>query len=253
MENKVYTISLSNNETDSSDFAQEFINDAQSTTPVAPTTLFATPQSFIPGELLGDAPVPPSDDDVAKEPVASDVAKEPIASDDDVPTPNFNAKCLVINGSPHKDGNTARMVSNYIFENNVKLMTAVYPYFANIKPCIDCRYCYTHRCCSILDDMHYVYDDDYAHVIIASPVYFSSITPPLFNVLTRLQLYYANKRFFDGEKLEIKPKTATIILTGGGDGKPDEALRLCKIMARLMNATVVEIIQKLDTDTDPVI
>ncbi len=79
-------------------------------------------------------------------------------------------KTLIINGSPHKNGDTAyilQQIKNKL-EGEVEEINA---YFDKISPCIDCRHCWKQEGCAIKDGMEKIYKDDYDTIIVASPIY----------------------------------------------------------------------------------
>ena len=82
-------------------------------------------------------------------------------------------KTLIFSGSPRKNGETAFMI-----EELKKAMGGefkeVNAYRADIRPCVDCRWCFEHEGCAIKDEMQEVYDyiQECDHIVLASPVYF---------------------------------------------------------------------------------
>ena len=69
-------------------------------------------------------------------------------------------KKLILNGSPHKNGDTSYIVN----ELKKKLdgeIEEIFLYDAKISPCVDCRYCWKNKGCAIKDDMEKIYKDDY--------------------------------------------------------------------------------------------
>ena len=163
-------------------------------------------------------------------------------------------KMLILNGSPHVHGNTAYIINKLkekigddieVFELNT--------YKANIKPCFDCRYCWKHEGCSIDDDMNIIWKDDYDIIVVASPVYMYNVTPSLFSLVTRLNMKWCNKHFL-GKESNLKQKKGILILTGGGSGKPDNAIDSAKIIFKILNASFNiddDYIYSLSTDTIP--
>lgn len=143
-------------------------------------------------------------------------------------------KILILNGSPHKDGNTAYMVSK-IKEKMDGEIEEIYLYDENIKPCIDCKYCWKHEGCSIKDNMEKLYKDDYDILILASPVYMYNVTPPMFNMVTRLNWIWSN-RYFLKKEIIFKKKRAILVLSGGGTGEPKHALDTAKLVFKFLNA-----------------
>jgi multimeric flavodoxin WrbA len=150
-------------------------------------------------------------------------------------------KTLILNGSPHKDGDTAYII-NKLKEQIEGEFIEINAYFDNIELCNDCRYCWKNEGCVKSDDMNIIYDNDYDNVIVASPIYMSNVTPPLFSILTRLNWYWSNKYFLGIDK-KIKEKHGIVVLTGGGDGAPTCALEMCRIILKYLNA-------KFDIDKD---
>jgi multimeric flavodoxin WrbA len=160
-------------------------------------------------------------------------------------------KTLIINGSPRRNGDTAALLSEMkkYLEGDIIELSA---YRNNISPCIDCRYCWKEGKCTIKDDMQVVYDGDYENVVIASPIYMSGLPGPLISLASRLQVYYAAKRFLH-KKIDTTPKKAALILVGGGDGGPDNAIKIASWMFKKLGATYNEenCIFSLKTDEIP--
>lgn len=118
---------------------------------------------------------------------------------------------LLINGSPHANGNTAaalRIVERELTKRGVQCEW----FHIGSKPvrgCIDCQHCQeTHRC---------AFDDDPCNrlieallradgVIVGSPVYFSAPNGALCALLDRA--FYATANF--GQKLKGKPAAAVV-------------------------------------------
>lgn len=144
-------------------------------------------------------------------------------------------KTLIFNGSPRKNGDTVSLLNKTLehLQGEVKIVNA---YFCNIKPCIDCRYCWSHIGCAVKDEMQDIYEylSECDNIIIASPVYYSEITGQLLNVMSRLQMYYSASHF-QGVRILTKPKKGAVILVGGGDGSPDRASETAKMLLRCMN------------------
>jgi len=159
-------------------------------------------------------------------------------------------KTLIIYGSPRKNGDSASMahiLKEYLHGDIVELDT----YRAKLSPCIDCRYCTKNTACSINDDMAVIYDDDFDNVVIATPVHTSTLPGPLVSLSSRFQVYFCNKVFM-GTETTVRPKRSAILLSGGGMGRPDEALRLAKFMLGQMGgAKDMQLITSLDTDKVP--
>lgn len=146
-------------------------------------------------------------------------------------------KTLIFNGSPRKNGDTVSLINRLtdILDGECKVINT---YYANISPCIDCRYCWCNNGCSIDDEMSEIYDyiKECDNIVMASPVYFSQPTGKLLDVCSRFQRYYTLKEF-QGVAPEIKPKKGAIILAGGGDGQPESAYLTLKTIMQHINVT----------------
>lgn len=142
---------------------------------------------------------------------------------------------LILNGSPHRSGDTS-YITNRLKEkfNNIEFKE-LFLYEENIKSCIDCRYCWKNEGCNIKDSMEIIYKDDYDILVLASPIYMYNMTPAMFNVITRLNMYWSNKYFLKKE-YNLKKKTGILILTGGGNGKPKHALEMAELTFKILNA-----------------
>ena len=160
-------------------------------------------------------------------------------------------KTLIIHGSPRRNGDSSTLANILKASLNGDVIE-LHTHSAKLSPCIDCRYCSKIPACSISDDMALIYNDDFDRVVIASPVHTSTLPGPLVSLSSRFQVYFCAKLFL-GKNIDIKPKQAAIILTGGGKGRPDEALRLSKFMLKQMGGTSgdIQIITSLNTDELP--
>ncbi len=159
-------------------------------------------------------------------------------------------KTLILNGSPRKNGDTAALIGAFRDKMSGEIV-ALSAFYDDVSPCIDCRWCCGHLGCAIHDRMDMVYADDYDVLVVASPLYMSTLTGPLMNVLSRLQIYYSARRFLQ-RPFVLRKKTGILLLAGGGDGKPDDAIRLSKWFFRLLNADFQEENMVLSMNTDAV-
>ena len=148
----------------------------------------------------------------------------------------FRVKVLILNGSPRSNGDTAHILETVKsrFPRNTEFKT-LNTYEAGIQPCNDCRYCREKEGCPVRDEMDILWKDDYEVLIIASPLYMSFVTPPLFSVISRLNCIWSNHYFLKVPN-RLKPKKGILILTGGGDGSPDPAINIAKTAFRFLNA-----------------
>lgn len=160
-------------------------------------------------------------------------------------------KTLVINGSPRKNGDTQALLDAFLeeLEGDVKIVT----WQDDISPCIDCRACWIKPGCTIRDDMQEVYDylTDCDNVVLASPIWFSSLSGPMLNIASRLQTLFMG-RFRRGEKHE-PDKNGVLILTGAQpetkDGPEASAMTIMRNMR--VKKPLTARVYSLDTDRLP--
>ncbi len=128
-------------------------------------------------------------------------------------------------GSPRKDGVTATVLS-MLTEQLDGEVTVVDSYARAVKPCDDCRGCYTHDGC-VKRDLDDVYEalEQADRLVFVTPVYNRSFPAPLKAIVDRLQCYWA-KRFIRGVRPPIeKPKTALLVTVCGSDRDDGECLQ----------------------------
>jgi len=159
-------------------------------------------------------------------------------------------KTLIFNGSPRKNGNTEMLIEELTkhLEGEVRIVSS---YFDDISPCIDCRYCWENKGCTIKDDMQEVYEylETCDNFILASPIWFSSLSGPLINLASRLQPYFAAKHFRK-EQTGIKRKNGVLVIAGAEAGTEKRAVTTANIIMKLVNASPsVASIFALDTDS----
>ena len=160
-------------------------------------------------------------------------------------------KTVILNGSPRKNGDIAFLLN--IVRENLKGEVLCYDAFSSkISPCIDCRSCTRKKGCAIKDDMQEIYREvlDCDNLIIASPLYFSELTGPLLNILSRFQILFTAKYFLK-DPFEIKPKKGGLIICGGGAGGPESAVNTANMAFKMLNCTDTFSIFSLNTDNVP--
>ncbi len=161
-------------------------------------------------------------------------------------------KTLIFNGSPRKNGDTAKIVKMLCakLKGDCKIVEA---YRCDVSPCVDCRACREKSGCAINDEMQeiYKYIDECDNIVIASPIYFSELTGRLLDVGSRLQTYY-NAQFFRNENPIKKKKKGAAIIIGGGDGNVEKPFSTARILLRQMNVTeIFPVVHSHDTDRKP--
>ncbi len=160
-------------------------------------------------------------------------------------------KTLIFNGSPRKKGNTSTLVEELVrqLEGDVKIIRA---YDCDVKPCVDCRFCWKNNGCAVKDGMQEIYNDiqESDNIVIASPTYFSELSGQLLAVLSRLQTYWCAK-YLRHEVPVAKKKRAGIIVVRGGEGMLSKGIETAKVLLSDMNAKSVGTIFSDDSDNVP--
>jgi len=125
---------------------------------------------------------------------------------------------LVLFGSPHKNGHTAKLLGKYLsrLPADADIYT-FYCYDEKIAPCFGCNICKSGIC--VYDDLDNLREqlENSDLLIIATPVYNLSFPAPLKTVLDRFQIYWA-QRFLANIKPPVKkPRDAWILGTCGSE------------------------------------
>ena len=157
-------------------------------------------------------------------------------------------KTLIFSGSPRKHGETQKMIDRLCAEldGEIKVVNA---YSADIRPCVDCRWCLEHAGCAVQDDMQLIYQDiqDADHIVIASPIYFEELTGMLLAVMSRLQTYFG-ARYVRHQEPIAKEKTGGILLTAGSIGPREKAESTAKMLLEQMHCRHVGTVYAGRTD-----
>jgi len=157
-------------------------------------------------------------------------------------------KTLVINGSPKKNGDTQALLDAFLsrLQGEVKIVSMA----DNISPCVDCRSCRTKSGCPINDDMQavYRYIEVCDNVVLASPVWFSSLSGPLLNIASRLQTLFMG-RYSRGEKHE-PTKNGVLILAGAQPKTFAAPAGSAQIILRNMDVKLPLAAEVFASDTD---
>ena len=155
-------------------------------------------------------------------------------------------KTLILNGSPRKEGDTAALLKELKKHLQGEILE-INAFEANLSPCTDCRYCKTNEGCCKKDGMQELYPllAESDCIVIASPVWMETLTPPLLNIASRLQPYFYRKN-------NAPAKKGAILLAGGGSGGAATAERTARLILRQCNAAeVFPLILSGKTDTLP--
>ncbi len=161
-------------------------------------------------------------------------------------------KTLIFNGSPRKNGDTMALVNEFTRHLGVEY-TLIDAYDCNIKPCMDCRYCWTNAGCCIEDEMQDVYNhiQECDNILIASPLYFSELTGQLLAIASRLQTFFCSKYFRKVKPIE-KEKKGGVILVGGGDGDIKKAYNTaCGLLHHMNSRNIAPLVYSHNTNNVP--
>ena len=129
------------------------------------------------------------------------------------------------------------------------LLTPNSPPSAPVSPCRNCGHCKTADGCALLDGMEQVYRaaESAKRVIIASPVYFGSLTGRLLDMMSRFQRYF--KEGYARLPRVGPKKEGAVILTAGGYGGTENAERQARIFMKMLNVENPVFITSYQTDT----
>lgn len=143
-------------------------------------------------------------------------------------------KTLIVNGSPRPNGNTAALLEELKkhLEGEVIELSA---FRSNIAPCVDCRGCWKTARCVVRDEMDVIYGDDFDNVVVASPVYFSTLPGAMLSLMSRMQPWHA-AMFFINKPLVQRRKKSSAILTAGGKGNQEKAYHHLGAFFKMLNA-----------------
>ena len=107
----------------------------------------------------------------------------------------MDMKVLMLNGSPKKDGNTARALKEMekIFAENGVETEIIQVGGKDIRGCTACCYCYEHAKCAIDDIVNETAEKlkDADGLVLASPVYYAAANGTLVSLLDRL--FYSSR------------------------------------------------------------
>jgi len=162
-------------------------------------------------------------------------------------------KTLIISGSPRKNGDSMTLVNEMIKYLNGEVRV-IYTYNNNISPCVDCRYCWHNKGCSINDGMQEVYQllNEVDNVIIASPIYFSELTGQLLSFASRLQLFYSSRCIRKDSEFKQKKKNGVLVISAGGDSNNYEcSSRTANIIFHQINTTLIGSVSTIHTNNIP--
>ncbi len=164
-------------------------------------------------------------------------------------------KTLVLFGAARKNGNTRALLDAFLEEatGQVDIIDAYRT--KDVSPCIDCRFCWKKRECSIKDGMQEIYRlvDEADRFVLAAPLYFHSVPGPMKSIIDRFQMYWAGTIRKDRPS---KPtRKGAILLCGGAPSFPNQFTAGELVLKGVLNdlsATCVGMVTVPQTDKFPV-
>lgn len=102
-------------------------------------------------------------------------------------------KTLIINGSPHKNGNTS-FLANLLSKKLKSETDIVFLSDINFKSCCDCESCKKNSLCVLDDDAQNIINslNNYDNIVLATPLYYNQPTGDMMCFLSRFQLWFLN-------------------------------------------------------------
>lgn len=158
---------------------------------------------------------------------------------------------LVLNGSPHKNGDSMTLLKE-LKKHLIGDVDLFSSYDGSISPCDDCRHCWKKDTCRISDNMQELYAkiNDYDNVIIVSPLYFSELSGSLLNMCSRFQYFWTARHFRKIELITTRKK-GVLIIVGAGDGDTISAERSADILFNHLKTDCIGTVFSLETAVTP--
>lgn len=141
-------------------------------------------------------------------------------------------KVAAIYGSPRRGGNTDELLNRFIeglkdcarFSDGGQILNIEKIILSNLKisPCRECRHCSIDGECIVNDDMQQIYPKimECDLLVIASPVFFTSVSGYLKAFIDRFQRFWALKYELN-KKIISKTDRKGILLSCAGSKPPD--------------------------------
>ena len=143
-------------------------------------------------------------------------------------------KTLVIIGAARPNGHTRKMVDLFL-ENLDGEKEIIDAYRTDVKPCMDCRYCWKTKACVIKDGMQDIYQkiEEADNILLASPMYFHSITGKMKALIDRFQVYWAGH--VRNDMPETFLRKGAILMVGGAPSFENQFLGGEIVLKNLLN------------------
>jgi multimeric flavodoxin WrbA len=161
-------------------------------------------------------------------------------------------KAIIFSGCPRKNGNTMKLVNRFIegLKDGGCEFELIDTNKLSIHPCAACGYCEKKGDCCIDDEMKEIYKktEESKIIVIASPVYFASVSAQLKTLIDRFQVFY-NRRYVLKTNEEVTRKGYLIFTAGLKNEKIISSMELlAKFFMLSCNADLKDPIFVMGTD-----
>lgn len=165
-------------------------------------------------------------------------------------------KALVFTGCTRKNGKTETLLNRFISglkDSNceVEIIDAVK---TRVSPCTGCLSCEKTGNCIIKDEMQEIYQkvEEANIIVVASPVYFASVTAQLKAMIDRFQTLFS-RRYILKTNTETKRKGYLIFTAGLSNPKEIISMEVTtKFFMLSCNSTLDEMIYAMNTDYEEI-
>lgn len=135
-------------------------------------------------------------------------------------------KVIALMGSPRKGQNTDFILDTLLkgMRENDYIIDKLYLKDLKVSPCIACGYCEKTGECAIKDDMQIVYKhfDESDIFILASPLYFNTVSSLSKTIIDRCQKYFSLKYSLNKKYRKDKDRIGVFLSVGGATFSHDQ-------------------------------
>ncbi|MBQ4312925.1 MAG: flavodoxin family protein [Clostridia bacterium] len=159
-------------------------------------------------------------------------------------------KICVLSGTPHKGGNTDRLLDAFLSGLAPGCSVDIYrAYDMSVAPCLGCGVCELAGEC-VHDDLAKLHDSllESDVVVIATPVYYLSFPAPLKAIIDRMQRYFCAQQK-GVNPLSSRRRRMILLAAAGAPSERGEVMRAqLRWVLPPLNAELAEIVVAADTD-----
>jgi multimeric flavodoxin WrbA len=159
---------------------------------------------------------------------------------------------LVLFGSPHKNGFTAKLLNDFLVPiESAAEIQVIDAYKSNIGPCTACDACTRAETCSQRDfDAIDALIRRADVIVVATPVYSLSFPSPLKAIVDRTQRYFSARFSLGVNPPVAKHKTAVLLVTSGSKNLDGAHIisRQLRMIFSVMNTSLDNEVVWSDTD-----